>query len=463
MAERELTFTDKQQRRDGAIVDFSRGLINRREFMRRMTAVGVSAAFASRVAETLAAPKPVAKLSRWQKQADATVRFVKGPHAPNDADIWKEIATEFDAAHPGIKLQPEFFQWGTMQEELTAGYASGKPWDSVYLVDLVLAKYANSGVVADIAAWTDDPAYATEHQAIAPFTWDVTKVNGKQAAVGALGAVFHIFYNLEHFQKAGIAEFPTTREALREAAMAMTGNGIYGMEFRDSVPSYAWWDWFPYVHNDGGDVMTADLTAQALDPVAAEATQFMADLRFKEKVTPDTGAYDWEGKAALFQAGRVAIYHDESWRTPVWHNGKSKTAFEFDVALAPANPTTGKQTAMGNFGYASISEESSNKEAAWEFVKWWTSADVINAYAAKVGLQTVRVDSVPAYNDATMAKIQSEFVPKVQGVQIHVNYLQMLQTLWPEIEKAYRGEQTGAEAIAKAGEIITGLISTPAS
>ena len=61
MAERELTFKEKEQRRDGAIVDFSRGLINRREFMRRMTAVGVSAAFAGRVADTLAAPKPATK------------------------------------------------------------------------------------------------------------------------------------------------------------------------------------------------------------------------------------------------------------------------------------------------------------------------------------------------------------------------------------------------------------------
>ena len=30
----------------------------------------------------------------------------------------------------------------------------------------------------------------------------------------------------------------------------------------------------------------------------------------------------------------------------------------------------------------------------------------------------------------------------------------MLTNLWPEIEKAYRGEQTGAEAMAKAGEIV---------
>jgi ABC-type glycerol-3-phosphate transport system substrate-binding protein len=457
-----LTPDLKQKRRAEAVIDYSKGYINRRDFLFKMTAIGISAAYASRVADVLAMPKPVPSFNRWEKQAEATVRFVKGEHAPTDPEIWEGLAEQFAAAHPGLKLQPEFFQWGTMQDELTAGYASGSPWDSVYLVDLVLAKYASSGVVADITAMTNDPAYAAEKSAIAPFTWDVTNVGGKQVGVGALGAVFHIFYNLTHFQNAGITEFPTTREALRDAAIAMTKDGVFGMEFRDSVPSYAWWDWFPYVHNDGADVMTPDLTAQALDPAAIPGTQFLAELRHEHKVTPETGAYDWEGKAALFQAGRIAIYHDESWRAPVWHG--ADTGFEFDVALAPANPDTGKQTAMGNFGYATISEASQNKEAAWEFVKWWTSADVINNYAAQVGLQTVRVDSVPPYTDPALQKIQAEFVPKVQGVQIHVNYLQMLQTLWPEIERAYRGEQTAEEAIKKAGEIVTGLISAePAS
>jgi hypothetical protein len=62
-----------------------------------------------------------------------------------------------------------------------------------------------------------------------------------------------------------------------------------------------------------------------------------------------------------------------------------------------------------------------------------------------------------------LQKIQAEFVPKVQGVQIHARYLQMLQTLWVEIETAYRGEQSGADAIKKAGEIVNGLIEEPAA
>jgi ABC-type glycerol-3-phosphate transport system substrate-binding protein len=457
MAERDLTLQEKKQRRDGAIVDFSRGLINRREFMRRMTAVGVSAAFAAKVGDAVAGPKPVAKPQRWAKQADATVTMIKGPHHPDDAKFWDEMKTQFEASHPGITLNPTFFDWAQMDAQLTAGYASDSPPDVVYLVDLVLAKFVNADQVADITAWANDPAYASEKAAIAQFTWDVTNIDGVQRGVGVLGAAFGIFYNVDLFTAAGITEFPKTREALVETAKALTKDGVFGFQFRDRFPDYAHWDWMPYLHNDDGDVLSADLTAQNLNPAAVSATQWLADAKLTHKISPEAGAYDWNTQKALFEAGRIAILHDEFPQAAVWEV-TAPVGFKIDVAQAPATTDGGKQTTMGNFGYAGISEKSPNKEAAWEFVKWWASADVINPYAAKIGLQGVRTDSAPPYESTLLQKVQTEFVPKVQGVQLHENYYQMLTNLWPEIEKAYRGEQSAEDAATKAGEAVTALI-----
>jgi multiple sugar transport system substrate-binding protein len=459
MGTSELSFQDKQRLRDEAIVDYSRRLISRRDFMRRATAVGVSVAAAGRIADVLAAPKPEPRVSRWSSAPEATVTFIKGPHHPDDPKFWEQMKSDFEASHPGIKLNPTFFKWETMDAELTAGYASGSPPDAVYLVDLVLAKFANAGQVADIGTWTNDPSYAAEKKGIAPFTWDVTKIGGVQRGVGALGAAFGIFYNLDVFQKAGISDFPKTRDALVDVAKKLTSDGVYGFQVRDRFPDYAHWDWLPYVHDDDGDVLTADLTAQNLDPAAAAATQYLADMKIKHKVSPEAGAYDWNGQKALFEAGRIAILHDEFPQAQVWEVDKP-LSFKIGVAQAPAATEGGKQTTMGNFGYATISEKSANKEAAWEFVKWWTSKDVINPYAAKIGLQGVRVDSAPPYKSTLLQQVQQEFVPKVQGVELHVNYYQMLTNLWPEIEKAYRGQQSGEDAVKKAGAAVTALIKT---
>jgi multiple sugar transport system substrate-binding protein len=456
MGDRKLAFTDRKRLRDEAIVDLRHGFINRREFMLRATAAGVSAAFASKIASAVAAPAPAPQRSRWAKQAEATITIIKGPHHPDDAKFWDTMKQEFEAAHPDITLNPTFFNWPTMDAELTAGYA-GEPPDVVYLVDLVLAKFVNAGQVADITAMVDTEDYAAEKAAIAPFTWDVTSFDGKTYGVGALGAAFGIFYNTDLLEAAGITEFPLTRDELVEAAKALTTDQVWGFQFRDSFTDYAHWDWLPYVHNDDADVMTADLKAQNLDPAAAAATQYLADMRLVHKVAPEAGAYDWNGSKALFEAGRIAILHDEYPQAVVWEVNKP-VEFGLAVAQAPATTEGGKQSTMGNFGYATISEKSPNKEAAWEVVKWWTSADVINPYAANIGLQTVRVDSSPPYESALLQTVQEQYVPAVQGIQVTENYYEMLTNIWPEVERAYRGEQTGEEAMAMAGEIVNGLI-----
>jgi multiple sugar transport system substrate-binding protein len=456
MSDRKLTFAERKRLRDEAIVDFRHGFINRREFMLRATAAGVSAAFAGKIASAVAAPAPAPKRSRWAKQAEATITIIKGPHHPDDAKFWDTMKQEFEAAHPDITLNPTFFNWPTMDAELTAGYA-GEPPDVVYLVDLVLAKFVNAGQVADITAMVDAEDYTAEKAAIAPFTWDVTSFNDKSYGVGALGAAFGIFYNADLLEAAGITEFPQTRDELVEAAKAVTTDQVWGFQFRDSFTDYAHWDWLPYVHNDDADVMTADLKAQNLDPKAAAATQYLADMRLIHKVAPEAGAYDWNGSKALFEAGRIAILHDEYPQAVVWEVDKP-VEFGLGVAQAPATTEGGKQSTMGNFGYATISEKSPNKEAAWEVVKWWTSAEVINPYAAQIGLQTVRTDSSPTYRGELLKTVQELYVPAVQGIQPTENYYEMLTNIWPEVERAYRGEQSGEEAMTKAGEIINGMI-----
>src|SRR5215213_9403983 len=235
MSERRLTLADRKRLRDEAIIDLRHGFINRREFMLRATAAGVSAAFAGKIASAVAAPAPAPKRSRWAKQAEATITIIKGPHHPDDAKFWDTMKQEFEAAHPDITLNPTFFKWETMDAELTAGYAS-EPADVVYLVDLVLAKFVNAGQVANISDFVNAEDFAADKAGIAPFTWDVTAFDGGTYGVGALGAAFGIFYNEDLLEAAGITEFPTTREGLVDAAKALTTDQVWGFQFRDSFP-----------------------------------------------------------------------------------------------------------------------------------------------------------------------------------------------------------------------------------
>jgi CTP-dependent riboflavin kinase len=70
----------------------------------------------------------------------------------------------------------------------------------------------------------------------------------------------------------------------------------------------------------------------------------------------------------------------------------------------------------------------------------------------------VLIDSSPTYKSELLQTVQEQYVPAVQGIQVTENYYEMLTNIWPEVERAYRGEQTGEEAMVKAGEIVNGLI-----
>jgi ABC-type glycerol-3-phosphate transport system substrate-binding protein len=234
----------------------------------------------------------------------------------------------------------------------------------------------------------------------------------------------------------------------------MTKGDTYGLSYRTRVADFAFWDWFPYIHNAGADILNADWSANGLAG-AEPAMQFIIDVH-KAGVTPKIGSVDWQGQFDLFKAGKIAIYHGEA---PQISDLLAKPpGFRWDVASVPPGPKA--QSVMGNFGILCIAEASGQKDVAWDFVKHWSSGPEVGRFAGEVNLQVVRSDIVSQlYHDTpAMQKVQSEFVPRVRGVQPHPRILQMLQSIWPVAEQAYIGGMTGQQAIAEMSKIIDGLV-----
>ncbi len=114
--------------------------------MFRATALGVSAAFAGKIANAVPRrvrsrqPQPLAA-----KQAEATVTMIKGPHHPDDAKFWEEMKTDVRGRSPGYRPQPDILQLGNDGRGADRRVRRDAPADVVYLVDLVLAKFVNAG------------------------------------------------------------------------------------------------------------------------------------------------------------------------------------------------------------------------------------------------------------------------------------------------------------------------------
>ncbi len=426
-------------------------LFSRRKFLKSAAAAGVALpAVGAASGFWLSTPAFAGDLT-------GDITMIKGPHSAKEAEFEQMIIDDFKKVAPAVNVKFTTYDWANMNAQLTTGFASGKPSDVLYLVDLIYPNYAENGSLHDMTALADDPAWASEKSAIAPFAWDLAKSPKGLWGVPVLGAVYNIFINKDLLSKAGVLDtWNKSYGDMMEAAKKIRGGDVYGFSARTRVGDFAFWDWLPYVHNAGADLLNADWSGSGLAG-AEEATQFLIDMH-KAGVTPPVGSMGTQEQFDLFKAGKIAICHGE---TPqIGELIANPPGFEWDVAYAPPGPKG--QTVMGNFGILCIAEASPNKEAAWAFIKHWASGPEVGRFAEQVNLQVVRDDVAKTLfaSNPAMAKVQTEFVPKVRGIQPHPKILEILQSIWPVAEEAYRGSLDGKQTIEKMSEVTNTILKS---
>lgn len=185
-----------------------------------------------------------------------------------------------------------------------------------------------------------------------------------------------IFYNKKLLEEAGV-EPPTTWEELRSAAIALTKRDESGKLIQsgfalNDVGLFNMW-----LQQAGGSMLSEDLTTVNFNSEAGlEVLNFWNQLLNEDKVfEPGFGSGEGEGQDP-FVTGKIAMGYNGPWAL----NGLKRYGsdeLEFGVVPPPTGPNGDQGALMGGFGLA-IPAASKNKDAAWEFIKWWL-ADKDNA------------------------------------------------------------------------------------
>jgi multiple sugar transport system substrate-binding protein len=151
------------------------------------------------------------------------------------------------------------------------------------------------------------------------------------------------------------------------------------------------------VHAWGGTVLNADKTKCTLtDPKAIAGIQWMMDTVNKWKISPApglVGSEEGQFKAGVFPSGKVAMVMDGSYNTANWQT----LPFNWDVTYVPAGPVT--RSTFANPDSLSISVMTQYEDAAWEFIKYFTSPDIQNNIKV-VGLGGIPFLKSVAYSES---------------------------------------------------------------
>lgn len=199
-----------------------------------------------------------------------------------------------------------------------------------------------------------------------------------------------VAYNTKMFEEAGITEIPTTFEELEAAAAACTKDDVAGITIRGKG-AQAVTQFSGFLYGFGGDWMDENGNATINSPEAIEAFDYYGRL-LREYGPMGSINMDWQETANVYAQGLAAMRVDcDSQYAYLTDPDSSLVAEDTSVFMLPggsagAKPFNIVAWAMG------ISTGSEHKEAAWEFIKWYTSKES-DVEMLKVGNPSCRTSS----------------------------------------------------------------------
>lgn len=137
--------------------------------------------------------------------------------------------------------------------------------------------------------------------------------------------------------------------------------------------------WLNMLWSNNGVLLSKNNQPKFASPAGLQATQLYMDLLHKYHITNPSALTDDEGTSAtLYQKGLAAMWIGWSWYEELFTNPTASVAVvNNNTGFVPAPGWQGKsRAAYGYIWEASILKTSKHQDAAFEYLKWLTSASV---------------------------------------------------------------------------------------
>lgn len=263
--------------------------------------------------------------------------------------------------------------------------------------------FQENGWYADLMPFIDNPSLTSDDYAYDDFSADVLAadtIDDEVIGVPIQIETTMLYYRTDVFETLGLTP-PTTLDELETAAKTITDSGeLYGFTGRGKGAS-ATSQFTPFLYNFGAEWNTADGKAAFNTPEGIEAFEYYGDL-VREYGPEGAVNNSWQEILPLFQQGRVAMFPDSSvFATQLIDPAASTVADSVGFLPVPAGPGGDTQAFYG--WDLAMSNFSENQGAAWLFMQWATSPDVVEAVQAEDGVAGART-SITAFPDTLPAE-----------------------------------------------------------
>ena len=134
-----------------------------------------------------------------------------------------QIARDFEAKNPDIKVNMEYLGYDFIHDKITTGMAANPPAYDAVMIDVIWPdEFIKAGYLLDVT----NRVTPEMKDGIFPASWNGVTRNGKIYGMPWLMDVKYFMYNKDMLQKAGITDPPKTWEELVDQAKIVKEKGI---------------------------------------------------------------------------------------------------------------------------------------------------------------------------------------------------------------------------------------------
>ncbi|WP_428649666.1 extracellular solute-binding protein [Roseibium sp.] len=390
-------------------------------------------------------------------------------------DALKEISPKWSGV-TGADVTVEGFGYDPLHEkQILSCSQQDSGYDVLFIDGIWVGEFVEAGCidpVEDLVAATD-PEIAAMDDYIESFKgqayWD-----GKLQCLPIAGYWHMLHYRKDLFEQAGL-KVPETFDELKETARFFAESpdfpDVAGMAMNFQRGSAAGQQFFEWIYSAGGKPWEsnypgssdayADQTPLFNSEKAVEMIQFFKDM--VPYGPPGVEQFAWDERANAFTQGKVAMINNWSVRTPLFTDPDiSKVTDKFGVAMFPHAEGAKAVPPVGGW-IMCVNAHSTQKDAAWDFMKWFASPEIHKEFVLMGGPPSrhsaMQDEEIVAEQPWVPTLYESAKAAWAELRPRHALTFEMIDALGLQVNRAIVGDASPQEAMDEANERISRMLS----
>lgn len=389
-----------------------------------------------------------------------TITIWNCDNTPSYEEGLKQIIAYYEAEHPNVTVEYTGLPWDNAKEKFDTAIATNTAPDCAYITQQWAGSLAGTGGLVSLNPYVE--AWDKKDE------FDLAQIYSSGLAVDdelfmmpfEFGTTL-CWYRTDWYKDAGLAA-PATFDEFYNGIEKLTDsvNGKYGFSMRGGSGGSNQLESYLVAYAGAKSYFTEDGECFVSDPKVLEGLQRFVDIYNVYTAEGDINNGYSEMCAAFGSDIAAMIYHNNS--SYPEHLKNLGDSSKFGVFMMPAADNGVRSVAVGAYGYSGwiMFEDSKNKEATWDFIKFACNGEMQNYWNQVVGgLPTnkvsqssewmtgypalVEIRDVLAAENTVMCVVPA-FYPDYAGV--HANILQ------PGFQAVLLGEKSAADFLAEWNE-----------